>query len=201
MAQKAVAKKRAAGKRAASQRAPVAKERAAPRAAGKAAKRAAPRTKGGAAAKRTPAARPAPAARRERPRKQPETLRLRSIAPTLTVDDVGKSLAWYTDVLGFVAGERWESEGALQGVLLRAGRCEFWLTQDDFKKGRDRRKGVGMRFYCETAQDIDELAARIRAAGGTLAHEPRDQSWGTRELAVTDPDGFQITIYRPVKPR
>jgi catechol 2,3-dioxygenase-like lactoylglutathione lyase family enzyme len=151
-------------------------------------------------AKGAAAKRPA-APRKERRRNQPETLRLRSISPTLTANDVGKSLDWYTRVLGFVAGERWESEGQLQGVMLRAGACEFWLTQDDFKKGRDRQKGVGMRFACETAQDIDELAARIKSAGGTLAEEPKDRSWGARDLAVTDPDGFQITIYRPTKGR
>jgi catechol 2,3-dioxygenase-like lactoylglutathione lyase family enzyme len=40
---------------------------------------------------------------------------------------------------------------------------------------------------------VDRLAARIKAQGGTLSQEPRDE-WGTRALAVEDPDGFKITI-------
>ncbi len=136
----------------------------------------------------------AAAARKIVARQQPETLRLRSIAPTLTVDDIDRSLAWYRDVLGFVAGERWESEGKLQGIELRAGSCTWYLTQDDFAKGRDRQKGIGFRFYCETTQDVDALARRIKAAGGTLTQEPMDQPWGGRSLAVADPDGFQISI-------
>lgn len=140
------------------------------------------------------AGRPEPGGPRER--RQPETLRLRSLIPTFTVNDVGASLAWYRDVLGFVLVERWEAEGTLQGVQLRAGGCDLYLTQDDFKKGRDRAKGVGFRIWCTTEQDIDALAERIRDAGGTLTQEPIDREWGVRELAVKDPDGFQISIGR-----
>jgi uncharacterized glyoxalase superfamily protein PhnB len=68
------------------------------------------------------------------------------------------------------------------------------IGQDDWKKGRDRIKGVGVRFYCSTDQDIDRLAARIKAQGGTLAQEPKDQPWGTRDLSIDDPDGYKITI-------
>jgi len=58
-------------------------------------------------------------------------------------------------------------------------------------------KGVGFRVYATTAQDIDALAARIKAAGGTLSEEIADRSWGSRDFAVTDPDGFKITISTP----
>ncbi|HEX5761151.1 MAG TPA: VOC family protein [Thermoanaerobaculia bacterium] len=133
-----------------------------------------------------------------RERRQPETLRLRTVTPTLTVNDIAKSLAFYRDALGFVEGEHWEAGGTLQGVQLRAGDCELYLTQDDWKKGRDRTKGVGIRLHCDTAQDVDALAARIRAAGGTLTEEPTDRSWGLRELTVADPDGFLLSIGRPL---
>jgi catechol 2,3-dioxygenase-like lactoylglutathione lyase family enzyme len=129
-----------------------------------------------------------------RARHQPVSLRLRSAGASLTVDDIERSLAWYRDVLGFTVGERWEREGRLAGVELVAGRVSFWLSQDDWKKGRGRVKGEGFRLYCETAQDVDRLAAQIRARGGSLLEGPRDQPWGTRDLAVADPDGFKITI-------
>jgi uncharacterized glyoxalase superfamily protein PhnB len=150
------------------------------------------------AKKRTAAvARRKPAARRNaaRPvRTQPETLRLRGAAPSFTVSDVGRSLAWYRDVLGFVVGERWESDGKLAGVEMVAGSVTFMLGQDDWKKGRDRVKGEGFRIYCNTVQDVDALAKRIKAHGGTLAQEPADQPWGSRDFSVVDPDGFKITI-------
>jgi uncharacterized glyoxalase superfamily protein PhnB len=122
------------------------------------------------------------------------TLKMSEVGPGLTVNDVEKSLAWYRDVLGFVPGDRWEHEGKLMGVELQAGSVTFMIGQDDWKKGRDRKKGEGFRLYCTTTQDVDALAKKIKERGGTLDHEPLDQSWGMRDFALTDPDGFKITI-------
>jgi uncharacterized glyoxalase superfamily protein PhnB len=80
------------------------------------------------------------------------------------------------------------------GVVLRAGAVTFLLSQDDFAKGRDRTKGEGLRLYCETRQNVDRLAADIKARGGTLYQEPTDQAWGARDFAVVDPDGFKIAF-------
>jgi lactoylglutathione lyase len=146
-----------------------------------------------AAAKR-PASRSPRAQKAHKPRRQPEALRLRSVAPSLTVGDIERSLAWYRDVLGFTVGETYEREGRLAGVELVAGRVSFWLSQDDWKKGRDRVKGEGFRLYAETIQDVDRLAAQIRVRGGKLLEEPTDQPWGGRAFGVADPDGFKITI-------
>jgi uncharacterized glyoxalase superfamily protein PhnB len=127
-------------------------------------------------------------------RRQPENLRLRSMSLGLTVNDVRKSLAWYRDILGFAAGEEWREDGALMGIEVRAGAVTLWLGQDDWKKGRDRVKGEGIRLYGRTAQDIDRLAALIKSRGGVLAHEPKTEPWGERDFGLVDPDGFKITI-------
>lgn len=127
-------------------------------------------------------------------RRKPETLRLRKITPSLTVDDLEASIAWYTGILGCVVRERHEHEGRLVAASLEAGAATFILGQDDWAQGRDRDKGAGFRLYCVTGQDLDQVAADIRARGGTLAAEPTDQPWGERDFAVEDPDGFKITI-------
>ena len=152
------------------------------------AKKKSPRSPRKKAARKTarPAARPQ--------RQQPETLRLRAATPGYTVNDIHRSLAWYQNVLGCIVVERWEREGQLHGATLRAGAVDFYLGQDDWKLGRDRVKGAGFRIYCTTSQDIDALAAAIKARGGTLIHEPQDEPWGERDFAIADPDGFKITI-------
>ncbi len=134
---------------------------------------------------------------REESGKATQGLNLTSGGPSLTVNDIEKSLAWYRDVLGFSVGERWEQEGKLGGVELIAGQVSFWLSQDDWKKGRDRVKGEGFRMHCETDQDVDRIAERIKAKGGRLTQEPKDEPWGGRDFAVVDPDGFKITISKP----
>jgi catechol 2,3-dioxygenase-like lactoylglutathione lyase family enzyme len=143
-----------------------------------------------------PAARRTAPAPRRKQRQDPETLRLRSYEPSLTVNDLAASMRFYTDVLGFIVSERWTEGDVLKGVMLKAGACTLGLSQDDWKKGRDREKGQGVRLWCVTVQDVDALAARIKKAGGVLADGPSDEPWGGRSLSVADPDGYKITIYR-----
>jgi predicted lactoylglutathione lyase len=126
------------------------------------------------------------------------SLSLRSAGPSLTVNDIQKSLEWYRDVLGFAVGKRWEDGGKLFGVELAAGPVVFVLNQDDWKKGRDRKKGEGFRLYCDTDQDVDQLAARIKERGGRLVQEPQEME-GMRGFTIDDPDGFKITIAKDAK--
>src|SRR6266516_3655652 len=100
---------------------------------------------------------------RPRPRRQPETLRLRKLTPMFTATDLQRSMAFYRDVLGFVIGDEW------------------------------RQKGVGARIWCHTAQNLDQLAAEIKARGGALDQEPQDMPWG-RVFMISDPDGFKLTF-------
>jgi catechol 2,3-dioxygenase-like lactoylglutathione lyase family enzyme len=152
----------------------------------------------GHAPKKKPSRAKAVAARADRRKSAKETLRLRSMNPLFTVTDLKESVRFYTDVLGFIVGERYTgSGGALQGVRLKAGVCELGLSQDDWAKGRDRQRGIGVRVWCTTAQDIDALAKRIKARGHQLTQEPRDESFGGRSLALDDPDGFHLSIHRP----
>jgi len=139
-------------------------------------------------------ARTSKSASRRPKRHEPQSLRLRHITPGITVNDLDRSIAFYTEGLGFVIKDKWEEEGKLAGVELWAGAAQLVLTQDDFKKGRDRVKGVGIRLWFYTAQDLDGLAARAKASGIVLDQEPADMPWGARVFMLTDPDGFKISF-------
>jgi uncharacterized glyoxalase superfamily protein PhnB len=123
-----------------------------------------------------------------------EALQVSTIAPSLTVDDLQKSITFY-EALGFAIDEKWEENGTLLGVMMRAGKSQIGLSQDDWKKGRDRKKGVGMRLSMSTAQNVDGIAARAKGAGIQLHSEPHDTEWKSRAFEVTDPSGFLLTIY------
>jgi len=120
-------------------------------------------------------------------------LQAKTISPTLTVNNLQQSLDFF-EGLGFGVEERWEEKGTLLGVMLRAGEARIGLSQDDWKKGRNRQKGEGMRIYVGTKQNVDQLAADARKAGITLDREPHDTEWGTRAFEVTEPSGFRLTI-------
>ena len=120
-----------------------------------------------------------------------------ALAASLTVNDLAKSLAWYCDVAGFAVDRRYERGERLVAVALRAGDIKLLLTQDDGAQGTDRQKGVGFSLQFTTAQDVDEVAARIRNSGGVLAAEPMDAPHGARVFRLADPDGFKLVISSP----
>ena len=127
-------------------------------------------------------------------RAQPETLRGRSLMASLTVNDLQKSLAWYRDVVGFIVEQQYEFEGQVRAVRLKAGVVNLLINQDNGAKGWDRKKGEGISLNLTTAQDVDAVAGRIKARGGTLESEPADMPWGARVFRVKDPDGFILAI-------
>ena len=120
-------------------------------------------------------------------------LQAKMLSTGLTVNDLQQSIRFF-EGLGFTVDERWEEEGKLLGVMMKAGEAQIGLSQDDWKKGRDRQKGVGMRLFVSTTQNIDEIAARAKDNGIRIDAEPHDTDWGSRAFEVTEPSGFKITI-------
>jgi uncharacterized glyoxalase superfamily protein PhnB len=120
-------------------------------------------------------------------------LKATSLTPNFTATDLAKSIRFY-EGLGFEVRERHERDGRLAYVTMSAGSAEIGIGQDDFKKGRDRKKGVGQRIWIVTEEDLDALAAQAKGAGISLDPEPRALDWGGRAFSVTDPDGFAISI-------
>jgi uncharacterized glyoxalase superfamily protein PhnB len=127
-------------------------------------------------------------------RAEPESLRARALSASLTVKDLEKSLAWYRDVVGFTVDQKHERDGKLRAVSLKAGAVRILINQDDGAKGLDRVKGEGFSLQITTAQNIDDIANRIKHAGGTLVSEPADMPWGVRVFRLRDPDGFTFVV-------
>jgi catechol 2,3-dioxygenase-like lactoylglutathione lyase family enzyme len=115
-----------------------------------------------------------------------------AIIPTLRCRSMQKSLAFYTEVLDF---ERVDGDDSLEdpsfSVLARDGGHLILSSH--------RGDGVFGAVVAITTTDIDALfrtllARGLRTPGNPDApqhvHEgPIDQTWGTREFYVEDPDG------------
>jgi|SRR5690242_9135396 uncharacterized glyoxalase superfamily protein PhnB len=124
-----------------------------------------------------------------------EAVQISAIVPTLTVDDLQKSINFY-EALGFVIDDRWEDKGTLLGVMMRVGKTEIGLNQDDWKKGRDRKKGIGVRLSLSTTRSgVDDIAKRAKSAGIALKSEPQDTEWKSRAFELVDPSGYLVTVY------
>ena len=122
------------------------------------------------------------------------TLNAKSSFPSFTVSDLTKSLRFYVDGLGFEIVDRNEVDGVLRFAMLKSGSVMLGVGQDDFAKGRDRVKGVALRLWLQTAEDLVALADRAKAAGLALDGDPAPLPWGPMAFALVDPDGFMLTI-------
>lgn len=113
-----------------------------------------------------------------------------TIIPTVHCTNARRSVSFYTTVLDF---ERVGGEDSLDDptfiVLAREGH-QLILSSH----GGD---GVAGQAVAVTTDDVDALARHFRARGlprpaqrGSPVHDdPVDQTWGTREFYVDDPDG------------
>lgn len=129
----------------------------------------------------------------------PDPFLARTLSASLTVKDLERSLAWYQDVLGFIVDRKYEREGKLRAVALKAGDVLLLIGQDDGAKGWERVKGDGLSLTITTDQDVDAIAHRIKQRGGVLESEPADMPMGGRIFRLLDPDGFKFAISSAIR--
>ncbi|CAN5872065.1 N/A [soil metagenome] len=119
----------------------------------------------------------------------------------LYVNDVVKSMDFYKEVVGAeVVQVHSEGEGGpISLVILRIGDFTLMLHPQDpqLEEYRDHRLGIGMHLQLNV-EDVDAFYQHCLDEGAmlSLSGEPVDQSWGWREFALKDPDGFVWSIYQ-----
>ena len=59
--------------------------------------------------------------------------------------------------------------------------------------------GQGVYLTIEV-EDVDQLYARLRAKGLTIAIEMRDEPWGDRHFAIVDPNGIGLDFVKYTPP-
>ncbi len=125
-------------------------------------------------------------------RHKPETLRLRTLTPEITVADLEASLNWYCDAVGFVVVQKWEKDGNITGAVVEAGRIRLFLVQK--RRASIEPHPDTLQFRCSSAQEIDSLAAAIESRGVVLDKPLAAEAWGARSFELLDPDGVRLTI-------
>ena len=119
----------------------------------------------------------------------------------LYVDDIVKSIEFYNEVVGAeVAQVHAEEEGGpISLAILTIGGFSLMLHpqeghEDEFQ---DQRVGVGLHLQMQV-EDVDAFHQHCIDEGAYLAvsGDPVDQSWGWREFALKDPDGYVWSVYQ-----
>jgi catechol 2,3-dioxygenase-like lactoylglutathione lyase family enzyme len=111
------------------------------------------------------------------------------------VSDVARSALWYREALGFGVVSRGPA-GIPSVTHLRLGRYQDLLLLP----AATSVAGSGTAVVTFMHDDVDALAARahsVEAIGLVAIVGPRETSWETRDLLVTDPDGYRIVFSSP----
>ena len=115
----------------------------------------------------------------------------------IVVSDMARSIGFYR-LLGLDVPET-PDEGHVDAFLPNGVR--FMLDTEEvvrsFRPDWTRELGnqLGLAFECESSAEVDELFARVTAAGFHGEKEPWDAFWGQRYAQLQDPDGVPVDLY------
>jgi len=108
----------------------------------------------------------------------------RHSVPILYSSDIRRSIAYYTNVLGFDHQWEWDDVPSFGGVSKDL--VELFFCKDG--------QGHPGTWIAIMVDNVDELHERVKAEGGKILAPPQDRDWGLREMIVEDPDGHCIRI-------
>lgn len=117
----------------------------------------------------------------------------------LFVEDMGKMIRFYRDVLGF---EIREGEDASNVYLVKDGTLFLLYGREDFERMTRQKyqyvKGLNghseIALYVDTFEEVDQAFAQVVAKGAAPVLEPETEPWGQRTCFVADPEGNLIEI-------
>ncbi len=112
----------------------------------------------------------------------------------LAVENMERSLHWYTNVLGFESVfELPDDDGQAVMAHIRGQKYQDIMLVSDSKSHAKRVKGQGVILNM-TVDDVDSFATRANELKADIVEGPVDRPWNARELVLKDPDGYLITL-------
>jgi uncharacterized glyoxalase superfamily protein PhnB len=115
----------------------------------------------------------------------------------IAVADLPRSMQFYR-LLGLDLPED-STEGHVEATMANGTRLMFDTEEiiESFLPDWARANGnqVSLAFECASPAEVDEVYARVVAAGFEGEKEPWDAFWGQRYALLGDPDGVRVNLY------
>lgn len=115
-------------------------------------------------------------------------MKFKSLKPILWTDDLGQTITFYKDVLGFAIRERNDDWG--WASLTKDG-VEIMLAKPNAHTPFEEPKFTGS-FYINT-DDVDRVWQQVKDKA-KVCYEPENFDWGMREFAIYDNNGYLVQI-------
>ena len=120
-----------------------------------------------------------------------------TVYPTLRYDDAPAAIRFLTETLGLVAGDvHTGPDGRVEHAVLGWGNGMIMISS---RRAGDDAFDTGRAVLYLVVEDPDAHHDRAVAAGAEVVMPLTDQSYGSREFAVRDPEGnrWSFGTYQP----
>ena len=115
------------------------------------------------------------------------------------VNDLGKMVVFYRDVLGFQIDwdcqgpyAEFQNDGVRFSMYERSQLLALLGRKPDYPKGLNG--AFELAIDLPTSAEADQTYQRVVNAGGTPVYAPRDEPWGMHSAMIADPEGNLIEI-------
>jgi uncharacterized glyoxalase superfamily protein PhnB len=120
------------------------------------------------------------------------------IFPNLRVTDPKSEIDWLVRILGFEAHFIGDYGGQILHAELRMGDQLLFLQPDKpddaYGMHSPQKLNGTNQCVCIAVEDVEAVAARVRAAEGEMITPPHDTPYGAREFSCRSPDGHVWSI-------
>jgi uncharacterized glyoxalase superfamily protein PhnB len=123
---------------------------------------------------------------------------VRNLVPLLFVQDIGASLAFYQDRLGFDLVAQWKPDEKLAWCRAERDGSAIMLQQAEEEDGPSEGRGRGIVFYFN-CDDVDAMYAEV-VDRGLACKRPAVAFYGENQIFLRDPDGYQLCFQSSAKP-
>jgi catechol 2,3-dioxygenase-like lactoylglutathione lyase family enzyme len=115
-------------------------------------------------------------------------MKITGAATVLPVTDIGVSLRFYVNMLGFKEVFRYPNYAGIERE-----ECTLHLSHESNPNTGEPGTGT-VYIFCD---EVDEFYRQLIERGAKLNSQPKDYAYGMRDFVIDDPDGNRLTFGAP----